>query len=126
MPIFGLQPRCQGRLSLIRHLKLIFDDFPKAWDDVEDQGKRTREQGWSEFLQQNRFTHGIGNVCFEYLETLELDFSEWGAIRREDLTVRSVSMFFNWWCFDSASHDRTFFAGHFPVSCTLGLTPLLF
>ena len=71
---------------MVRHLLLVFDDAPSR-----NVSEKATEQGWSEFLQQNKFTHGIGGVCFESLETLRLDLYEWRATRHRALIVRAFS-----------------------------------
>jgi len=96
VPAFGLLPNQHGRFSFVRNLSIRFNQKLSRSAAFEYFMYRMRlgqdprahaHSEWAELFHGNRCTSPTEHISFPSLETLLLDFSEWGMNISEGLAV---------------------------------------
>ena len=78
VPTFNLQPRPQGRLSLVRRLSLKLGNL-----SVNSARDRPYLDDWKDCLYEDFDAEGRDYLCFPSLEELVLNFRKW-ALQEDD------------------------------------------
>ena len=102
MPLFGLSPNPQGRLTYVRRMVLRFDSnatkltmyrqplsvrLAQAPMPSPKENKARSHAEWTEFFQGSRCADSGDYISFPALEHLVLDFSPWNLHKHDEVAV---------------------------------------